>query len=72
MGRPKTGSPPRWASLKNREAFREAILYMKGSPEYFDFVNRVCEKTGITKAQMFRVAFAEWCERQGHGTPPEI
>jgi hypothetical protein len=72
VGRPKKGVPPKRAAKKDRELFREAILYMKGSKQYFDFVAAVQRKTGITKAQMFRMAFADWCESQGHGTPPEI
>jgi hypothetical protein len=72
MGRPKRGMPRERASSKDGDDFREAILYMKGSPEYFNFVDAIHRKTGLTKVQVFRVAFAEWCERQGHGTPPEI
>jgi hypothetical protein len=72
VGRPKKGAPPKRESKKDRDDFREAILYMKGSPEYFRFVDSVHNKTGLTKVQMFRIAFKVWCEMNDHGTPPEI
>jgi hypothetical protein len=72
VGRPKKGAAPKRAARKDRDDFREAILYMKGSPEYFAFVAEVAKKTGLTKVQMFRMAFRDWCESGGHGKPPEI
>ena len=72
VGRPKAGEKPKRASAKAREIDRESILYMKGSAEYFDFLDQIYRKTGIPKVTIFRFAFKEWCERNGHGTPPEI
>jgi hypothetical protein len=72
VGRPKKGQEPKRASSKDRGDFREAILYMKGSPEYFNFVEDIHKKTGLSKVQIFRIAFADWCEKHGHGKPPEI
>jgi hypothetical protein len=72
MGRPRTGTPPARAAVTIRNELRELILNMQGSPEYFDFVDSLQRKTGITKSQMFRMAFADWCKASGHGNPPEI
>lgn len=69
VGRPKKGQLPKRDS---EGTYRETILYLKGSNEYFRFVNGVHDKSQIPKAQMFRLAFAEWCEKHGHGTPPPI
>lgn len=71
LGRPRKGSEPKRAS-KERGEFREAIIYMKGSPEYFEFVDVVHKKTSISKVQLFRDALKLYCETNGHGTPPVI
>jgi hypothetical protein len=68
MGRPKKGAnkdvPP--------TDERAAIIHLKGSPAYAAFVDAVNRKSHIPKAAMFRLAFADWCQRNGHGTPPEL
>lgn len=68
MGRPK--KTEKKAAPPTDE--RAAIIHLKGSPAYAAFVDAVNRKTHIPKAAMFRLAFADWCERNGHGTPPEL
>lgn len=68
MGRPKKGAKKGAASADERAA----VIHLKGSPAYVEFVDAVNRKTHIPKAAMFRLAFAEWCERNGHGIPPEL
>jgi hypothetical protein len=45
---------------------------MKGSADYVDWLDGVHRKTHIPKVQIFRLAVAEWAERNGHPVPPEI
>jgi hypothetical protein len=76
VGRPKKGERKAGRGSKDPNSAgaedRETIVFVKGSSAYFDFVDDVHKKTFIPKAQLFRIAFREWCERNGHGTPPEI
>jgi hypothetical protein len=51
---------------------RVVIIHLKGSPEYAEWLDQVHKKTHIAKATLFRVAMAEWAERNGHPAPPEI
>lgn len=67
MARPKKG-----AKRLAADEDRQTIINIKGSPEYANFVDLVNRKTHIPKAAMFRLAFADWCERNGHGTPPDL
>jgi hypothetical protein len=71
MGRPtrSAGKPP--APAEDR-CQRETVIHMKGSPEYVDWLESIHRKTHIPKVQIFRIAIAEWAERNGHGAPPEI
>jgi hypothetical protein len=69
MGRPKKGAKTAEAKSPND---RVAVIHLKGSPEYVAFVDALNRKTHIPKAAIFRLALAEWCERNGHGTPPEL
>jgi hypothetical protein len=70
VGRPKKGKRADRAPGEGED--RETIIHMKGSAEYNDFLDAVHRKTHIPKVQQFRIAYAEWCERNGHGVPPEI
>jgi hypothetical protein len=72
VGRPRKGEEPKRAKKSDPEVFREQIILMKGSHEYFDFVTEVSRKTGVPKVEMFRLGFVLWCKQNGHGTPPEI
>jgi hypothetical protein len=63
----KTAAPPPAA-----EPERPTIVNLKGSPEYAEWLEAIHRKTYIPKAQIFRLALAEWAERHGHPAPPEI
>jgi hypothetical protein len=70
MARPKTkktAAPPTASELE-----RTTIINMKGSPEYAAWLEGVRRKTYISKVQIIRLALAEWAEKHGHSTPPEI
>lgn len=51
---------------------REAIIHMKGSPEYVEWLEQVHQATHIPKVQIVRLALAEWARNHGHPEPPEI
>jgi hypothetical protein len=71
VGRPKKGDRAERPPKSDAEE-RETIIHMKGSREYSDFLDVVHRKSHIPKVQLFRIAYAEWCERNGFGTPPKI
>lgn len=67
MGRPKKGTkkpPPPDERL--------AIIHLKGSGAYSEWLDAVHRKSHIAKATLFRVALAEWAERNGYPAPPEM
>ncbi|HWD08137.1 MAG TPA: hypothetical protein VHA57_03475 [Actinomycetota bacterium] len=65
--RKKTAAPPPASELE-----RATIINMKGSPDYSEWLEGVHRRTHIPKVQIFRLALAEWAEKHGHPTPPEI
>ena len=70
VGRPKKGTRPE--KSKSDEFGRVQIVSIRGSEEYDTFVTDTHEKTRIPKSEQFRIAYREWCERNGYGTPPPI
>ena len=71
MGRPKMSSKRSPAPVED-QGERETVIHMKGSSRFVAWLNDVHRKTHIPKVQIFRVAVAEWAERNGHPVPPEI
>ncbi len=69
LGRPKKGTKPKQIGADDH---RIAVLYIKGSPEYAAFLDRLTEKTSISKVQLFRDAMRLYCETHGHEIPPAI
>lgn len=67
MGRPK-----KVATTGENRAVRETVIHLKGSPEFVDWLEVVNKKTHISKAEIVRIALAEWAEKNGHPLPPEI
>jgi hypothetical protein len=71
MSRPKKRTepvrPPQPESME-----RETIINMKGSRAYSEWLESVHRKTHIPKVVIFRLALAEWAERNGHESPPEL
>jgi hypothetical protein len=71
MSRPRKQLKP--ASTSQPEGTeRETVINMKGSAEYAAWLEDVHRKTHIPKVQIFCLAIAEWAERHGHPSPPEI
>jgi hypothetical protein len=71
MGRPKKGEAK--ASGPNKAADdREVIVHLKGSTAYAEWLDAIHRKTHIPKTSIFRLAVAEWAERNGHPAPPEM
>lgn len=68
MARPKKGAKRSAPPTDGRMA----VIHLKGSPEYVAFLEDVHRRSHIAKATLFRVGFAEWCQRNGYGTPPEL
>jgi hypothetical protein len=66
--RPKRGAPRREKSSDERTA----IIHLKGTPEYARWLDQLHRTTHIPKAALFRLAMAEWAERNGHAAPPEF
>lgn len=62
------GRPP----LPAKDASRETIINMKGSPEYAAWLESLHRKTYISKVQIVRLALQEWAAKHGHDAPPEI
>lgn len=64
----RAGRPP----LPVKEAARETIINMKGSPEYAAWLEDLHRKTHITKVQIVRLALQDWAAKCGYSSPPEI
>lgn len=70
LGRPKrTAREPVKAPSPDD---RPTIINLKGTNEYAEWLEAVYRKTHLPKATIFRVAVAEWAERNGHPKPPEL
>ncbi|WZP01250.1 hypothetical protein EP7_005679 (plasmid) [Isosphaeraceae bacterium EP7] len=66
MGRPKKGATD---APRDR---RQAVIHLKGSAAYVDWLESIYRKTHLPKATIVRLAIAEWAERHGHAAPPEL
>jgi hypothetical protein len=51
---------------------RVVIAHIKGTPDYAAWLEALHQKTHIPKAALFRIGLAEWAERNGHASPPEL
>jgi hypothetical protein len=51
---------------------RVAIIHLRGTPGYAEWLAAVHRRTHIPKATIVRLALAEWAGRHGHPTPPEF
>jgi hypothetical protein len=71
MGRPRKAAKQTSEPAEDRGE-RETVIHMKGSADYVRWLEEVHRKTHIPKVQIFRIAVAEWAERNGHREPPEI
>jgi len=48
-----------------------SIVNLKGTEAYQVWISGVSKKTHIPISSIFRLAIAEWAERNNHGMPPE-
>lgn len=62
------GRPP----MPSKDAARETVIHMKGSPEYVKWLEAVHKDTSIPKVQIFRLALIEWAANRKLPRPPEI
>lgn len=69
MGRPKRGVAKK---VERPPDERVAIIHLKGTPAYAEWLDAVHRKTDIPKAVIIRRAIALWAERFGHPEPPEL
>lgn len=51
---------------------RVAVVVLKGSTEYRDWLNAVSNDTLIPVAAIVRDALSKWAKGRGHAAPPEI
>lgn len=51
---------------------RVAIINLKGSEEYAEWLDRLYRKTHIAKATIVRLALEEYAKNHQHEPPPEI
>jgi hypothetical protein len=51
---------------------RVAVIVLKGSPEYREWLNDISRETLIPVASIVRDALAKWAKQRGHEAPPEI
>jgi hypothetical protein len=68
MGRPKKGV----GRVEKPGDDRVAIIHLKGSQAYSQWLEEIHKKTHLPKATIFRLAVETWAEKNGHGKPPEF
>lgn len=51
---------------------RVVIVHLKGSSAYAEWLENIHKRTHIAKSTLFRLSMAEWAQRNGYSTPPEI
>jgi hypothetical protein len=51
---------------------RVAVVVLKGSAEYREWLNGISRETLIPVAAIVRDALAKWAKQRGHAEPPEI
>jgi hypothetical protein len=51
---------------------RVAVIVLKGSHEYRDWLNSMSKDTLIPVASIVRDAVAKWAMQRGYTTPPEM
>jgi hypothetical protein len=69
MAGPKKGAKHKAAPEPTGD--RVAIIHLKGTPEFAEWLESVHKATHIPKASIVRLALKEWAENHGHAAPPE-
>jgi hypothetical protein len=74
LGRPRRGEKPRHKGAKDTPPGHErvSIIHLKGSLDYYNHMKEVADKSGLPFTTQFRVAYREWCQKNGYGTPPAL
>jgi hypothetical protein len=74
MARPKPKPKPKPKGKAASPAGPEnrTVINMKGTVAYIEWLEAVHRKTHIPKAQIVRLALADWAKANGHQAPPEI
>ncbi len=62
------GRPP----MPAKDAARETVIHMKGSPEYVKWLQDAHKQTHIPKVKIFRLALKDWALSRKLPLPPEI
>ncbi len=71
MGRPKRGEQRPPAPPEDTDD-RVAIINLKGSRQYADWLDEANKKTHIAKATIVRLAIKDWAKNNGLVPPPEL
>jgi hypothetical protein len=50
---------------------RVAVVVLKGSPDYRDWLNGISQDSLIPVAAIVRDALAKWAKQRGYSEPPE-
>jgi hypothetical protein len=70
MPKPKKGKAK--AELPRSADDRLAIIHLKGTRAYAEWLEEAHRQTRFPKATMFRMAMEEWAEKRGLKKPPEF
>lgn len=70
MARPKKNAPKPSTSASADD--RQAVIVLKGSPAYVEWLDAIHKSTHIPKTSIVRLALAQWAKANGHPAPPEI
>ena len=69
MGRPKKSDPPK---PKRPPDERMAIIHLKGTAAYAEWLDAAHKKTRLPKATIFRIGVELWADSVGLKRPPEL
>lgn len=75
MAKPRPGkTKPRTKPKANTEPGdkRVAVIVLKGTPEYREWLGAISRETLIPIASIVRDAVAKWAKQRGYPEPPEV
>lgn len=68
MARPKKGK----AKPPESPEDRMAVIHLKGTRAYVEWLEEMHRKTRLAKATIIRMALEVWAKENGHKPPPEF
>ncbi len=71
VGRPKRGTKKE-SDVPLTSDDRVVIIHLKGTPAYAEWLDKIHQETHIPKTSLFRLALAEWVQRKGLPSPPDL